>query len=105
MTENQEILSRKRVLIYNKEHQVEEKKVYDSKGEYKYSIKNTYQDGLLVSNRPSWYLTTFKYNSRRQLKERHKQGGPIETFTQDASGRLKEMKLKINYGGLTENKI
>jgi len=103
VAEDQAVLLCKRVLTYNKEHQVEEEKIYDGKGVYRYSLKSTYQDSLLASQTdPLGCKTMFKYNSRRQLKERHKEGGPIETFAYDASGQLKEKKLKDPATGIEQ---
>ncbi|MDE3046658.1 MAG: RHS repeat protein, partial [Verrucomicrobiota bacterium] len=102
LTSGEEILLQKRILYYNARHQVEKEDVFDADGVRRYSTKTGYKKGLIDSSSdPLGQTTTFKYNGRHQLKERHKEGSPTETFVYDPAGRLKEKHLSAEENQVT----
>ena len=94
---NREILLQKRVLHYNKQYLVEQEDVHGNDGLFCYSIKTSYDP---VSGNPEWqidplgYKTTFKYNLRYLLTQKHREGAPIEIFSYNKSGDLIKKELR-----------
>ncbi len=94
LTFGEEVLLKKKVLHYNKRHQVEKEDVYDSNNNYCYSTETDYKSGLIDSQTdPLNQKTTYKYTARHQLKEKCSPGSAAEIFKYDAAGRLTTKEL------------